>query len=70
MSMKKSADMIAMQVGNENAVDGVILEAGVLEMAADRLAAIDQEVDLAETVEKGGVRPVSTGPTIADAKTV
>ncbi len=65
---EEAAEVIAVQVGEENAIDGVIAETGGLEAAADRFAAIHQERDGAQTIQVGRMIALGGRGSIADAK--
>jgi hypothetical protein len=66
---EQAANMIEVQMGKEEVVKQVVIQTGGLEIAADRLAAIDEEGVLSEPIKEGGMIAFSRGPSIANSKT-
>ena len=65
---EKSADVIGMEMRNENPVDGVVVQSRGFVTATDRFSAVNQKRRLPKTVKKRGVIAVGAGPAVADAE--
>jgi hypothetical protein len=61
--------MIGVKMRNEDAINGVIGKIGGFKTAADGIAAINQERNLAQAVEEGGVIAIGARPAVTNAKT-
>lgn len=61
--------MIGVQMGNEDAVNRVVGQAGGFEPAADAVAAIHEQGSLAQAVEERGMIAVGAWPAVTDSKT-
>ncbi len=65
---EQPAEMIAVEVGNDNGVDDVVSEAGSFIGGADGFAAIDEDIRAAEGVEVGGMVAVGDRDAVAGAE--
>ena len=65
---EKATDMVEVQMRQEYAVDGIVVDAGLVKATAHRFAAIDEQPGLAEAVKVGGMIALGR-PAVTDSET-
>jgi hypothetical protein len=66
---EKAPDMIAVEMGEQQGIERIVIEAGTLVRAAEGFTAIEDQGGFAETVQERGMIPVSTRPAVSSTKT-